>query len=69
MNVPDISIWSIMPEVIVCLAGVVVMVDAFAKLTQRWLTGGSLGLAGALTVRLRYGFRSVKHQLQRDDRA
>jgi NADH-quinone oxidoreductase subunit N len=51
VNVPDISIWSIMPEVIVCLAGVVVMlVDAFAKPTQRWLTGGlSLaGLAGAL---------------------
>jgi len=53
VNVPDISIWSIMPEVIVCLAGVLVMlVDAFAKPTQRWLTGGlSLaGLAGAMVA-------------------
>ncbi len=47
---PDISFWLIMPELIVALVGVAVMlVDAFARPTQRWITGGlSLaGLAGA----------------------
>jgi NADH:ubiquinone oxidoreductase subunit 2 (subunit N) len=35
-----------MPEAIVCLAGVIVMlVDAFARPHQRWLTG-SISLAG-----------------------
>ncbi len=43
---PDINFWLIMPELIVCLSAVVVMlVDAFAKPTQRWITGG-LSLAG-----------------------
>src|SRR5215472_8787969 len=49
-NPAEISFSLIMPEVIVCLAGVVVMmVDAFARHTQRWLTGGIslIGLAAA----------------------
>ena len=48
--------WSLIaPEVIVCAAAVVVMlVDAFARPTQRWITGGislvGLILAGAASV-------------------
>jgi NADH-quinone oxidoreductase subunit N len=48
--------WSLIaPEVIVCVAAVVVMlVDAFARPTQRWLTGGismaGLFAAGVATV-------------------
>src|SRR5690349_11283425 len=50
--------WSLIaPEVIVCVAAVVVMlVDAFARPTQRWITGGislvGLALAGAAVVYL-----------------
>src|SRR5260370_2866806 len=37
---PDVNFWLIMPELIVSLAAVVVMlVDAFAKESQRWVTG------------------------------
>lgn len=46
----DINWWVIAPEVIVCLAAVVAMlVDAFTKQTQRWLTGSIalVGLVGA----------------------
>lgn len=41
--------WSLIaPEVIVCLAAVIVMlVDAFARSTQRWITGG-ISLAGLI---------------------
>ena len=43
---PDVNLWLILPELIVCSVGVLVMlVDAFAKPTQRWVTG-SLSLAG-----------------------
>src|SRR5687768_9472149 len=48
--------WSIIaPEVIVCAAAVIVMlVDAFTRPTQRWITGGislfGLGLAGVASV-------------------
>jgi NADH-quinone oxidoreductase subunit N len=43
---PEINFGLILPELIVGLAGVLVMlVDAFARPTQRWLTGG-LSLAG-----------------------
>src|SRR6266852_3887552 len=46
LNPADVNIPLIMPEVIVCLAGVIVMlVDAFARPSQRWLTG-SISLAG-----------------------
>src|SRR5258705_368260 len=46
MNLADVNILLIMPEAIVCLAGVIVMlVDAFARPSQRWVTGG-LSLAG-----------------------
>ena len=49
----DVNWWIIAPEVIVCLAAVVVMlVDAFANQSQRWLTGGIslIGItAGAAT--------------------
>lgn len=47
---PDVNLWLILPEVIVCVVGVVVMlVDAFTKPTQRWVTGGIslVGLAVA----------------------
>lgn len=47
---PDVNLWLILPELLICIAGVVVMlVDAFAKPTQRWVTGGisMLGLAAA----------------------
>ena len=50
--------WSLIaPEVIVCVAAVVVMlVDAFARPTQRWITGGislvGLALAGAAAISL-----------------
>ena len=43
---PDVNLWLILPELLVCVVGVVVMlVDAFARPTQRWLTG-SISLAG-----------------------
>lgn len=43
---PDVNLWLILPELIICVVGVVVMmVDAFAKPTQRWVTGG-ISLAG-----------------------
>lgn len=46
INLADINVPLIMPEVIVCLAGVLVMlVDAFVRPSQRWITGG-LSLAG-----------------------
>ena len=54
---PIIS-WSLIaPEVIVCVTAVVVMlVDAFARPTQRWITGGislaGLGVAAVATVYL-----------------
>jgi NADH-quinone oxidoreductase subunit N len=44
----DINWWLIAPEVIVCTAAVVVMmVDAFSRQSQRWLTG-SIALGGIL---------------------
>src|SRR6266852_698468 len=46
LNPADVNISLIMPEVIVCLAAVIVMlIDAFARPSQRWLTG-SISLAG-----------------------
>jgi NADH-quinone oxidoreductase subunit N len=43
---PDVNLWLILPELIICIVGVVVMlVDAFGKPTQRWVTGG-ISLAG-----------------------
>jgi NADH-quinone oxidoreductase subunit N len=47
---PNVNLWLILPELIICVAGVLVMlVDAFAKPTQRWITGGIslVGLAAA----------------------
>jgi NADH-quinone oxidoreductase subunit N len=42
---PDVNLWLILPELVICIAGVVVMlVDAFAKPAQRWITG-SISLA------------------------
>ena len=46
LNLADVNIPLIMPEAIVCLAGVLVMlVDAFIRPGQRWVTG-SISLAG-----------------------
>src|SRR5262245_53810449 len=52
---PDVNLWLIMPELIVCVFAVVVMLlDAFARSEQRWLTGGTsivgLVLAGASSI-------------------
>ncbi|HEV7476080.1 MAG TPA: NADH-quinone oxidoreductase subunit N [Pyrinomonadaceae bacterium] len=50
LTTPDVNLWLILPELIICIAGVLVMlVDAFAKPTQRWITGGIslVGLAAA----------------------
>ena len=45
----------IMPEVIVCLAGVIVMlVDAYARPTQRWVTG-SIALVGLIAAAMSAG--------------
>src|ERR1044072_7032476 len=48
-SVMPIINWSLIaPEVIVCLTAILVMlVDAFARPTQRWLTGG-ISLAGII---------------------
>ncbi|HZE72250.1 MAG TPA: NADH-quinone oxidoreductase subunit N [Pyrinomonadaceae bacterium] len=47
---PDVNFWIILPELIVCVLGVVVMmVDAFGRPTQRWLTGG-ISLAGLVAA-------------------
>ncbi|HEX8708739.1 MAG TPA: NADH-quinone oxidoreductase subunit N [Pyrinomonadaceae bacterium] len=52
---PDVNWGLILPELIVALAGVVtMMVDAFARPRQRWLTGGislaGLGAAAAASI-------------------
>jgi len=48
---PGINLWLIAPELIVCTAAVVVMmVDAFSRPSQRWITGG-ISLAGYLVQR------------------
>ena len=45
---PDVSFALIAPELIICVVGVIVMlVDAFARPEQRWVTG-SISLAGLL---------------------
>jgi len=50
VNLTDVNMSLIMPELIVSLAGVVIMmVDAFAKSSQRWITGG-LSLLGLLAA-------------------
>ncbi len=46
LTTPDVNLWLILPELIICVIGVVVMlVDAFGKPRQRWVTG-SISLAG-----------------------
>ena len=47
---PDVNLWLILPELVICIAGVVVMlVDAFAKPAQRWITG-SISIAGLIAA-------------------
>src|SRR5687767_6993823 len=47
---PDVNLWLILPEIIVCVVAVVVMlVDAFARSSQRWMTGG-ISLLGLLAA-------------------
>jgi NADH-quinone oxidoreductase subunit N len=47
---PDANLWLILPELVICIAGVVVMlVDAFGKPTQRWITG-SISFAGLIAA-------------------
>ncbi|HKP46888.1 MAG TPA: NADH-quinone oxidoreductase subunit N [Pyrinomonadaceae bacterium] len=48
LSQPDVNLTLILPEVIVCVIGVLVMViDAFARPAQRWVTG-ALSLVGLL---------------------
>ncbi len=47
---PDVNLALIMPELIVCIVGVVVMlVDAFGKPSQRWVTG-SISMTGLIAA-------------------
>jgi len=51
---PGVNLWLIAPELIVCLAAVIVMmVDAFARPSQRWISG-SVSLAGLLVAALSF---------------
>jgi NADH-quinone oxidoreductase subunit N len=64
LSLADVNFWLIMPELIVCLAGVAVMlVDAFARPSQRWVTGSislaGLVAAGASTVWLSSSWKGV----------
>ncbi len=53
---PDVNLALIMPELIVCIVGVVVMlVDAFAKPSQRWVTGG-ISMAGLIAAAISLGW-------------
>lgn len=50
LTMPDVNLWLILPELVVCIVGVVVMLaDAFGKPSQRWVTG-SISLFGLLTA-------------------
>src|SRR6185295_5549641 len=52
----DVSLGLILPEVIICVVAVVVMlVDAFAKPRQRWVTG-SLSIAGLVAAAIATGW-------------
>jgi len=54
--ITDINWWLIAPEVIVCTAAVVVMlVDAFARPSQRWITG-AISIAGLLAAAVSSGW-------------
>lgn len=47
---PDVNLSLILPETIICIAGVLVMmVDAFARPQQRWITGG-ISIVGLLSA-------------------
>jgi NADH-quinone oxidoreductase subunit N len=50
IGTPDVNLWLILPELVICIAGVAVMlVDAFAKPTQRWITG-SISIVGLIVA-------------------
>jgi NADH-quinone oxidoreductase subunit N len=50
ITTPDVNLWLILPELIICVVGVVVMLaDAFGKPTQRWITG-AISMAGLLAA-------------------
>jgi NADH-quinone oxidoreductase subunit N len=62
---PDINLTLIAPELIIGVAGVLVMmIDAFARRGQRWLTGGlsivALIAAGAASIWLGAGWRGAR---------
>src|SRR6266480_1462839 len=61
---PDVNLWLILPELVICTVAVVIMlVDAFARPTQRWITGGisiaGLTVAAASSSWLWFSWRSV----------
>ena len=50
LTMPDVNLSLILPELIVCAVGVLVMlIDAFAKPTQRWITGAA-SMAGLIAA-------------------
>jgi NADH-quinone oxidoreductase subunit N len=50
LTTPDVNLWLILPELIVCVIGVVVMLaDAFGKPAQRWVTG-AISLVGLIAA-------------------
>jgi NADH-quinone oxidoreductase subunit N len=62
ITVPDVNLWLILPELIICIVGVVVMLaDAFGKPTQRWVTG-AISMAGLLAAAITTGWLWVSWQ-------
>src|SRR5438552_2228682 len=61
---PDVNLWLILPELVICTVAVVVMlVDAFTRPTQRWITGGislfGIAAAGAGSIWLWLSWRGA----------
>ena len=63
---PDVNLWLILPELLICVVGVVVMlVDAFVRPTQRWVTG-SISLAGLAAATVSSGWLWLSWQGPRE---
>ncbi len=63
---PDVNLSLILPELLICVVGVVVMlVDAFVRPTQRWVTG-SISLAGLAAAAVSSGWLWLSWQGARE---
>jgi NADH-quinone oxidoreductase subunit N len=63
---PDVNLSLILPELLICVVGVVVMlVDAFVRPTQRWVTG-SISLAGLAAAAVSSGWLWLSWQGPRE---